>query len=135
LPFLNESIGFVAMRRRWLSVALAIFEAFWLNVVVPGHKRGIVQMPGAPGGAVCACCCDQTGNSEQAGGSKKDSSQGSAATCAICNFAAHLSVPPIVDFTPPKLKLLCQATSEVVRGVIARNPLIPFDGRGPPRPA
>jgi hypothetical protein len=121
------------MRQRWLCVVLAIFEGFWLNVVVPGHKRGIVQMPGASAGVACpCCCCDQPQNSGQTGGSKKDSPGGPAGTCAICNFAAHLSVPPVIDFTPPPLKLIGPAAPQCARRAIARITRVPFDGRGPP---
>jgi hypothetical protein len=123
------------MRRRGLCVALAIFEAIWLNVIVPGHRRGIVQMPGASAAAACpfCCCCQQpTTPSSDRDGPKQNSPTGPAGTCAICNFAAHLSVPPVIDFTPPPLKLLGPVEAEIARRAIARITLIPFDGRGPP---
>jgi hypothetical protein len=120
------------MRRRGLSIALAIFEAIWLNVVVPGHKRGIVQMPGTSAAGLCPCCCEQASSAAHPGGSKQNAPGGPASTCAICNFAAHLSVPPKVDFTPPPLKLLGPAEAQTARRTISRITLIPFDGRGPP---
>jgi hypothetical protein len=120
------------MRRRGLCIALAIFEAIWLNVIVPGHRRGIVQMPGASAAGVCPCCCCGEASPSHPGDPKHDSQGGPASTCAICNFAAHLSVPPVVDFTPPPLKLLGPAEAETARRAIARITLIPFDGRGPP---
>src|SRR5580700_6728923 len=109
------------MRRRGLCVALAIFEAIWLNVIVPGHRRGIVQMPGASSAAICpCCCCEQPSAPSHPNGSKQDAPSGPAGTCAICNFAAHLSVPPVIDFTPPPLKLLGPAEAEIARCAIAR---------------
>jgi len=49
------------MRWRPGHLVLLLFQAFWLNVVVPGHTRGSVPLPGSCGeaahvGTVADCC-------------------------------------------------------------------------------
>jgi hypothetical protein len=129
------------MRSRALRLAVLVFQALWLNVIVPGHRRGIVQMPGAvsdpsgqntsnssTGGETCPFCV----------GSPTQKTPGNpnapapAANCAICFFAAHLSVPPVIDFAPP---LLCLArvvpATAPMAAPFTRIPLVLHD-RAPP---
>jgi len=111
-----------------MRVLLLAFEALWLNVVVPGHRRGAVPLPGER----CAACSAHA-TCPSSGGPDRPAPPGDpAAHCAICYFAARLSPPPVVDFTPPKPQLLCAAPVPAPRP----RPQVPFlptyDGRGPP---
>ncbi len=128
--FLTISLWIVL--HRCFTIALVVFEAFFLNVVIPGHQRGIVQLPGANSAPIATCpfCCadESSGHS----GSKPGSPAGPPGTCAICSFAAQLSLPPVVDFSLPPLKLLCPVYDEIAKAPIARIVLVPFDGRAPP---
>jgi hypothetical protein len=112
------------MRRRGLCLVLLIFEALWLNVIVPGHRRGIVQLPGA-----CPLCAASPVHSSS---SHTDSPASSPATCAICSFAAHLSTPPPIDLAPAPTHFLHRLAHDVPETL--HLPLIPvsFDARGPP---
>ena len=101
------------MRCRWGRIALLVFQAIWLNVIVPGHKRGIVPLPGSCH-ANDSCCAADGCDSEQAPGSHGSDAGGarhtplprdSASHCAICQFAARLTLPPVVDYVPPLLGL------------------------------
>jgi len=110
-----------------------VFQAFWLNVVVPGHQRGIVQLPGAVAAAsryrapCLSCGCDAAPKS-----SKSDSPASRSGTCAICFFAAHLSIPPTVDLSLARLNFLHRLRPMVEEDRIARIVVTPFDSRGPP---
>jgi len=122
------------MLPRPARIALLIFQALWLNVIVPGHTRGIVTLPGAPcsdgacsanAGATDACCLPS-------GPSKQPAHNQRASYCAICAFSARLSPPPVIDLTLPPLSFLRTApipAPELQPGV----PSLPtYDGRAPP---
>jgi len=122
------------MRCRALRLVLVVFEALWLNVIVPGHQRGAVALPGEP----CpACqpqvatsepCCDDPPFEKQPARPQKDP----AAHCAICYFAARLSTPVVIDLTLPPLRLL-EVRPPVAGDVRTYCPTtLPYDGRGPP---
>ena len=118
------------VRGRWFNLAILIFEALFLNVVIPGHQRGIVQLPGAvaQAGAACPlCCCGQPSSQDP-----KNHPPAKPGTCAICAFAAQLSVPPVLDCTLARLSLLCPVADRIADVPIARIILLPFDERGPP---
>src|SRR5947209_6739700 len=103
------------MRPRWhrpFCIALLLCQALWLNVVVPGHTRGAVSLPGArpcpdcfaspgygtrPADAAGTCCPHK----HAPGGP-----DGRASHCAVCYFAAVLMVPPAVEWAPCPTGLL-----------------------------
>ncbi|WP_428938727.1 DUF2946 family protein [Fontivita pretiosa] len=122
------------MRPRIGHIALILFQTLWLNVILPGHTRGIVTLPGgsddpASGRVACSGCC---------GGGGSDSSPTDKPTprdrarCAICFFAARLTAPPVVDLRPPPLELT--ALVPIPRPVAFESlQLIPaYDSRAPP---
>src|SRR5437016_2250439 len=91
------------MSGRAARIALALFQALWLNVIVPGHRRGMVALPGEC--ATCQIvsrapeiCCKGTGSHQS---HRKPTGGGDpAARCAICFFAARLTSPPAVTTAP-----------------------------------
>jgi hypothetical protein len=88
--------------RRALRVALLLFQALWLNVLLPGHTRGVIVTPGTDASQSARDCC----HSNDASGRDVPTDQSRrAAHCAICFFAAHMTLPPVVDFSPPPLGL------------------------------
>jgi hypothetical protein len=117
------------MLRRAAIIALIIFEGIWLNVIIPGHTRGAVTMP---------CGCSQTAASPfcplcaAAKGSHSAPTPADRAHCALCFFAAHLSIPPAMDLSAPELLFLNYIKPSAAKHLIAREVLVPFDGRGPP---
>jgi hypothetical protein len=114
------------VRNHWLRIAILVFEALWLNVLVPGHQRGCVAVPGAQSATCPLCDC------AAADQPKSHAPVDRSAACAICFFAAHLSVPPTIDLTLPPLQLLGLIEGQSARNLVARLVQIPFDGRGPP---
>jgi hypothetical protein len=120
------------MGRRWLVFAFAVFQTIWLNVIVPGHQRGIVQLPGSHSSCPDCCCNCRNGPAESNHPKNGNAPAPKPAGCAICFFAAHLSIPPVVDFTLPPHRLLGAVPDEIAHHLFARICFIPFDGRGPP---
>jgi hypothetical protein len=102
--------GIVRLRLRLSRLilgALLLQQAFFLNVLVPGHTRGQITLDGkheadSVGCAAC-CCCKQPAvpAKNPAGPSQKDRDQ-----CAICQFVAGLTSVPVVRLTLPELGLL-----------------------------
>lgn len=80
------------------------YQTFFLNVVVPGHTRGAITLTGrALAGRLegCACCCDSKPANSKDAPTPKDRQN-----CAICNLAAHYTLPPVIDFRLSDLGLL-----------------------------
>ena len=100
------------MHSRAFRVALLVFEALWLNVIVPGHQRGVVRLPGESCPACEAdsapreCCHAQA--TRQSIPTKHKPAGDPAQHCAICYFAARLCTPPVIDLSPPPLRLVEQ---------------------------
>lgn len=122
------------MRCRALRLVLVVFEALWLNVIVPGHQRGAVALPGEP----CATCEQQVATGEpccdnQPVGKHPDKPRKDPAQhCAICYFAARLSTPVVIDLTPPPLRLLEVRPPAAGEAHTRLTPVLTYDGRGPP---
>ena len=73
-------------------MAVLLFQAVWLNAIVPGHRRGAVEVPGAE---CMACkvtvpqheCCPEMAD-EALAKPAAPISKDPVAHCAICYFAA-----------------------------------------------
>lgn len=114
------------MRRSWCAILL-IYQALFLNVFIPAHTRGMVQLPGSH--AVMQCCCD-TGESKNPPTDKEK--QNRVENCAICAFAARLTIPPTIDLSlPPLLRLGLIEQLSPRRIEVPAFPLR-FHGRAPP---
>src|SRR4051794_33155032 len=85
--------------RRGFTIALLLVEALFFNVIIPGHTRGVIQLAGSQSQA--SCCASRHGESKQTPCDNKR-----AANCAICAFAARLTVPLAIDFAPPPTGLV-----------------------------
>jgi hypothetical protein len=112
---------------------MAAYLLFWFGIVVPGHQRGIVTVDGTPNASEC-CCCQTTPVAQSTSKTPADSPAPAnpAGHCAICYFAAHLTVPPPVDFSLAPLGLVARVREAVIKDMVARIVLTPYDGRGPP---
>ena len=92
-------------RSNTLRYAVLLWFAGWLLLVMPGHKRGIVTLPGAEiqqAATASSCCepappCCQTGEDDCGQQGPIDP----AKHCAICFLKSHLTDPPaLVLYTP-----------------------------------
>ena len=99
------------MLRRVGHWGLIAFVAAWFGVIVPGHQRGSVVLPGYAQEAeaqgeqadlaadVCEIgkarsCCERPADGSPAPVDPVEK-------CAICYLVATLSVPPVVDLSLP----------------------------------
>ena len=118
------------MRSRGFRILVLLFVAVWFGVIVPGHTRGAVRLPGVVG---CqdrptktdgACC------GERAPGPSKSAPANGG--CAVCFFAAALMHAPPVTFDFASLGLVGSlAPPPTVRPEL-RAPLLPCQSRAPP---
>lgn len=122
------------LRSRILRLTVLALQAVWFNVIVPGHRRGVVALPGETCPACHAdaeACCPDMADPPPAH-PKAPPAGDPASHCAICHFAAALSVPPAIDFAPPALELLDRIEPAVVERAAAVTFHVPYDGRAPP---
>ena len=111
--------------RRAFTIALLLFEALFLNVVIPGHTRGMIQLPGSA--PLPACCAAKHSDSKQTPAENDRTSH-----CALCAFAARITIPPTIDFAPPPTGLLAVLPPPTAQGVEVVAFPFPFFGRAPP---
>jgi hypothetical protein len=126
------------MRWRPGHLALLVFQTLWLNVVLPGHTRGVVTLAGA----ACDSCTSR--ESHVAGSAVKhhcsasrrqpssEPTQKQKANCAICAFAARITPPPPI-LTAPAHAGSSLSLDVPGPGVVVSPRLIPtYYGNGPP---
>src|SRR5687767_7541124 len=99
---------------RALGWSFILFQFVWLNVVLPGHTRGCVALPGShpvTGAAdVIGDSCCPSGPALRTDGQPDRHDHGAPTDdarrrCALCYFAARVSSPPPVSFAHPPLGL------------------------------
>jgi hypothetical protein len=97
------------MRWRPGHLALLVFQAIWLNVVLPGHTRGVVTLAGADCDACAArqtvlstnnshCCSTASSPTRHQPHDQPTPKQ--KASCALCAFAARVTPPPPITVAP-----------------------------------
>src|SRR3954471_16463047 len=111
--------------RRTFTIILLLVEAMFFNVVIPGHARGMIELPGSAPGP--ACCAAKHGKPNQ---TPCDSKR--AAHCAVCAFAARMTVPPVVDFVLPPSGFVETVTTRAIAPIDVTSYPLPYFGRAPP---
>jgi hypothetical protein len=91
---------------RFILALLLIYEAMFLNIVLPGHTRGQITIDGkhtvdSNSCPLCCCCATETPASGPAVPSQRDREH-----CALCQFMAGLTSVPLIRLTLPELGLL-----------------------------
>jgi hypothetical protein len=106
----------------------------FLNLVIPGHRRGVVPLSGAASAngisdIGCSLCSHWPAPPLAPGKAPKP---GPPAFCAICSIAAHLMLPPAFEVLLAALGLLmCLGVLAPAR--VSKPRLIPaYFGRAPP---
>lgn len=119
-----------------LRIAILVWFAGWLVLVMPGHKRGMVTLPDAAvadDSASCCepkpSCCDPDDPADQPGDRPSDP----AKHCAICFLKAHLTDPPPVTLYSPFLGELDELAFLVEQSIAdTQAALSRLRGRAPP---
>lgn len=121
------------MLSRLGRVALLVFQAVWFNIILPGHARGIVTVPGCPACQQESTCpfCHVTTKPKKAPADPRDHDK-RAANCAICAFAARVTVEVPPDLRPPPLRLVGIAAAPLAQVAPQLSLLPTYDGRAPP---
>lgn len=131
------------MRRRLGTISLILFQVVWLNVILPGHRRGVVTLPGTAAAANTNCesppqpahgCCKAAPAISGTDGAsdQQPAKPGNAANCAICQYAAGLVVPHTIDVVPAPVGL-AEASRLVRSRTVEDQPLArTYDACGPP---
>ena len=124
------------VRGRSFRIALLVFQTLWLNVIVPGHQRGVVSLPGEAQSSCHAAAARPCCGSGHPGGPNKSGKPGDPALhCAICYFAARVTPTPPIVFAPEPLRLLEVLNPEAAPARAAIPFILSYDGRAPPRVA
>jgi hypothetical protein len=117
---------------RWVAVFLLAVEAIFLNLIVPGHTRGVITLSGK-----CSCngladlgcplCAHRVSDDPKKAPTSQD-----RCDCAICHLAVCMMSTPPVDLGLGELGLLKlispPASEEITIAAMVRT----YDGRGPP---
>ena len=110
--------------RRGGIIALVVFQSLWLTVILPGHTRGAITLPGYKADAD-KCCKHETPKQEAP-------SKDRASHCAVCFFAARLSMPVAIDMAPQELARCGQHEAPVPEIVASLELQLTYLGRAPP---
>ncbi|WP_145076728.1 hypothetical protein [Poriferisphaera corsica] len=131
---------------KWLMVGLFVL---WFAVVVPGHQRGAIALPGeraargdefGAGGGIFGdglfsgsgcplCVVDENGKTE----GEEEPYKAPTERCAICYITGVLDVPLVIDLTPPPLWEVDYLPLEDRESVIYISAVFsPISGRAPP---
>ncbi len=122
------------MRRKAIAILLLLFQALFLNVVVPGHTRGMITMEGKKtvrgladldGGMMHSCCAVKSGRGDQPTSQDR-------ADCAICNLAVRLTTPPPIDLHLQPLALLERVRPSPAPVAASTRIISLYWGRAPP---
>jgi len=87
-----------------------VWFTLWMGVVMPGHTRGVVRLPGMENtqSAAAQCCCDTAGTCDMTdataeSATEDDTPADPAKCCAVCYLNATLNTPPPVTLYTPYL--------------------------------
>ena len=114
------------MHSRAFRIFLLAVVGVWYAAVLPGHQRGVVQLPGATRDA----CCDRGhhGDADQ----REQAPAGSPRTCAVCFYLGALlqAAPPDLGIAP--LGLTARRPAPAAPVPVTVRPLPTYLGRAPP---
>ena len=128
------------MLRRVAILALLVFQSLWLNIVLPGHTRGVVTLGARSAEPSAHACCGVAATDRAADGARPDGSPcggdddngNRARHCAVCSFAAKLSLPVTIDLTPAPLSLVAVVAVAPARAAVSLDRAPTYLGRAPP---
>lgn len=113
---------------RWTGLFLLVFQSLFLNVIVPGHARGMITMDGRGGCPACCCRAASTGDRSH----RQAPTPADRANCAICNFAARITWAAPPNLSLPELGLV-QLLPLPPPAVAVSLQIVPtYLGRAPP---
>lgn len=119
------------MHSRTLRVAFILLWSVWFGLIIPGHQRGIVALPGTQ--QASGECPVLGGDSVQASCCKSQPGRGDPVRhCAICKLVAMLDIPAAVNNDVPPLGLVGLADPVAPIAVYPPSTVSVHTGRAPP---
>jgi hypothetical protein len=112
--------------RRIVLFGLVLYQAFFLNVLLPGHTRGAVRIGTQSAGR--DSCCGRAPSQD-----KRDTpTPRERSNCAVCHFMARMTSVLPVDLTLAKLGLVESLAFPSPQVVEALKFVPTYHGRAPP---
>jgi hypothetical protein len=113
-----------------LCAFLLVFQTFFLNVVIPGHTRGVITLSGKNG--VCSAADLGCPFCQHSDDHKKSPTSKDQSDCAICHLALRITTNPPIDFHLDDLGLLKLAAIPPRNAPIVATIVLLHFSRGPP---
>ena len=110
-------------------IFLLLLLTAWYAAVLPGHTRGVVQLPGT---TACAASSTATKCCPSKRSQKPEAPAKPASNCAVCHYMAALSAPPPFEHGLAPLRPADVLPELVVVQPIAAQIILPYHGRAPP---
>lgn len=120
---------FQGMRKRAGILFLLVYQAIFLNVVLPGHTRGAITLSGKAESSMGCDCCQDKQHGDRGTPTPKDRQN-----CALCHLAARITPPPVVTMTLPELGPLEILPFPPPMVIEASEHRLTYHGRAPPSP-
>lgn len=142
------------MRSSPLRILLLAIFGLWFGVIVPGHERGVITVPGFMPACHEASCEESAGFAEATpmpacGGCpiearakakecrekesrEKDSKRQRAQHCAVCQSVGVLGAPVVILFAPPTVELIGCLPLPAYQSVTGIDSADLTRSRGPP---
>ncbi|HAI12671.1 MAG TPA: hypothetical protein DCM28_13270 [Phycisphaerales bacterium] len=126
------------MHSKTFRILFLSFLCLWFGIIVPGHQRGQIKLPGGTGKSVVNSCCAMRGGTltqldftcptnEKPKPSREDQKR-----CAMCQLIATLQVatPPLLTLAP--MGLLAITPPQKAVDISSPGFAGPILGRAPP---
>ena len=138
------------MRSTNLRILLLAIFGLWFGVIVPGHERGVITVPGfkpacheascemadaAPAPACGGCPIEARAKAKEAKekeAKEKDSRRQRAQHCAVCQSVGVLGAPVVIVFAPPTVELIGCLPLPAYQSVTGIDAVDLTRSRGPP---
>jgi len=126
------------MRSCRLQIAVLIFVATWFGLVLPGHQRGLIKVPGAEAtasadGGCCASRCEPTGEPAP-GGDAPRPAKDPTRHCAVCTIIAMMLEVAVYQPPPTLHTLAAIIDPPAPHAIVGVEPQRVLSDRGPPAP-
>jgi hypothetical protein len=110
-----------------MRIAMVVFCALWYGIILPGHERGAITLPGSNCCDVKAASCHTAPHPD-----KSDRKSDPVRTCAVCQLVSVTAPPTVIAIDVQKLHLLAELPSVAYLSPDLAAVSRPQSGRGPP---
>ena len=125
-----------SMPGRWFHKTMLAAAVLWFGMVLPGHERGAIRVPGAQSKSAdtTACertCCHRTSSNPDERGIP-ESPIDSGGDCAVCHLIGTLDTPTPPILAPVQADLIALVATAPTRSVATIESPFRHSGRAPP---